>query len=40
MMAAVGLAPALLAKSAETAKPAPVTLRPEARAVPRQTGSC
>ncbi len=39
-MAAVGLVPALIAKSAVTAKPASVALRPETRAVPRKEASC
>jgi hypothetical protein len=44
MLAAFGLVPALLAKSGTaaggTAGVAPVTLRPEQRAVPRREGSC
>jgi hypothetical protein len=42
LIAAVGLAPSLLARSssAPAAKPAPVKLQPETRAVPRQEGSC
>lgn len=39
-MAAVGLAPALFAKSAPVTKTAPVAVRTEARAVARQPGSC
>lgn len=39
-MTAVGLAPALFAKSAPVAKPAPVAVQTEKRAVPRQPGSC
>ncbi|HEX7630605.1 MAG TPA: hypothetical protein VF388_00615 [Lacunisphaera sp.] len=42
MIAAVGLAPSLLARSstASATKPAPVNLQPESRAVPRKEGSC
>ena len=39
-MAAVGLAPVLFAKSTPAAKTAPVTVQPETRAVPRQSGNC
>ena len=40
LVAAAGLAPALFGRSTAAAKPAPVVLRPESRAVPRQEGSC
>jgi hypothetical protein len=39
-LATLGLAPALLARSNPAAKPAPVVLRPETRAIARKPGSC
>jgi len=39
-IAALGLAPALFSRSAANTKTAPVAVRPEARAVPRQSGTC
>jgi hypothetical protein len=40
LIVATGLVPSLFARSTPVAKAAPVALRPESRAVPRQEGSC
>jgi hypothetical protein len=40
MIVATGLVPSLFGRFAPAASPAPVALRPESRAVPRQEGSC
>jgi len=39
-IATLGLVPALFARSTPAAKPAPVALRPETRAIARKEGSC
>jgi len=40
LLAAAGLAPALLSRAAVVPSVAPVSLRVEPRAVPRKEGSC